>query len=30
VIVQEGGYDLTAIGGLVLEALAGIEEERHG
>jgi hypothetical protein len=30
VIVQEGGYDLTAIGGLVREALVGIEEERHG
>jgi acetoin utilization deacetylase AcuC-like enzyme len=26
VIVQEGGYDLEAIGGLVGEALAGIEE----
>jgi acetoin utilization deacetylase AcuC-like enzyme len=26
VVVQEGGYDLTAIGGLVREALAGIEE----
>jgi acetoin utilization deacetylase AcuC-like enzyme len=30
VIVQEGGYDLTAIGGLVREALVGIEEEGHG
>jgi acetoin utilization deacetylase AcuC-like enzyme len=27
VVVQEGGYDLTAIGGLVREALVGIEEE---
>jgi acetoin utilization deacetylase AcuC-like enzyme len=26
VVVQEGGYDLEAIGGLVGEALAGIEE----
>jgi hypothetical protein len=26
VIVQEGGYDLEAIGGLVSETLAGIEE----
>ena len=26
VVVQEGGYDLAAIGGLVGEALAGIEE----
>jgi acetoin utilization deacetylase AcuC-like enzyme len=26
VVVQEGGYDLDAIGGLVHEALAGIEE----
>jgi hypothetical protein len=26
VVVQEGGYDLRAIGGLVIEALAGIEE----
>ena len=26
VVVQEGGYDLGAIGGLVIEALAGIEE----
>jgi acetoin utilization deacetylase AcuC-like enzyme len=29
VVVQEGGYDLTAIGGLVREALVGIEEEAH-
>ena len=28
VVVQEGGYDLAAIGGLVGEALAGIEEGR--
>jgi acetoin utilization deacetylase AcuC-like enzyme len=26
VVVQEGGYDLTAIGPLVLETLGGIEE----
>jgi acetoin utilization deacetylase AcuC-like enzyme len=26
VVVQEGGYDLRAIGELVREALAGIEE----
>jgi acetoin utilization deacetylase AcuC-like enzyme len=26
VVVQEGGYDLDAIGGLVLETLGGIEE----
>jgi acetoin utilization deacetylase AcuC-like enzyme len=26
VVVQEGGYDLDAIGGLVVEALTGIEE----
>jgi acetoin utilization deacetylase AcuC-like enzyme len=26
VVVQEGGYDLTAIGSLVRESLAGIEE----
>ena len=26
VVVQEGGYDLDAIGGLVGETLAGIEE----
>ena len=26
VVVQEGGYDLAAIGPLVSEALAGIEE----
>ena len=25
-MVQEGGYDLGAIGGLVRETLAGIEE----
>jgi acetoin utilization deacetylase AcuC-like enzyme len=30
VIVQEGGYDLDRIGGLVLELLAGIEEGAHG
>jgi acetoin utilization deacetylase AcuC-like enzyme len=30
VVVQEGGYDLGAIGGLVREALAGIEEGRGG
>ena len=30
VIVQEGGYDLEAIGGLVGEALAGIEQGRGG
>jgi acetoin utilization deacetylase AcuC-like enzyme len=30
VIVQEGGYDLAAIGGLVGEALAGIEQGRGG
>ncbi len=28
VVVQEGGYDLDAIGGLVLAALEGIEEGR--
>jgi len=28
VLVQEGGYDLEAIGQLVREALAGIEEGR--
>ena len=28
VVVQEGGYDLAAIGRLVVEALAGIEEGR--
>jgi acetoin utilization deacetylase AcuC-like enzyme len=28
VVVQEGGYDLAAIGRLVGEALAGIEEGR--
>ena len=26
VIVQEGGYDLDAIGALVLETLSGVEE----
>jgi acetoin utilization deacetylase AcuC-like enzyme len=26
VVVQEGGYDLAAIGGLVLAALEGLEE----
>ena len=26
VVVQEGGYDLAAIGGLVLAALEGVEE----
>jgi acetoin utilization deacetylase AcuC-like enzyme len=30
VVVQEGGYDLSAIGGLVGEALAGIEEGAGG
>ena len=30
VVVQEGGYDLKAIGDLVCEALLGIEEEAHG
>ena len=30
VIVQEGGYDLSAIGGLVREALLGFEEEANG
>ncbi len=30
VVVQEGGYDLSAIGGLVREALLGIEEEANG
>jgi acetoin utilization deacetylase AcuC-like enzyme len=30
VLVQEGGYDLTTIGGLVHEALAGIEEGARG
>jgi hypothetical protein len=28
VVVQEGGYDLEAIGGLVGETLAGLEEGR--
>jgi hypothetical protein len=26
VVVQEGGYDLAALGGLVLAALEGIED----
>jgi acetoin utilization deacetylase AcuC-like enzyme len=30
VAVQEGGYDLEAIGMLVRETLAGLEEGRHG
>jgi acetoin utilization deacetylase AcuC-like enzyme len=30
VIVQEGGYDLDAIGQLVCEALQGIEEGLNG
>jgi acetoin utilization deacetylase AcuC-like enzyme len=30
VVVQEGGYDLEAIGGLVVEALAGVEEGMDG
>lgn len=30
VVVQEGGYDLEAIGGLVCEFLTGMEEETHG
>jgi acetoin utilization deacetylase AcuC-like enzyme len=30
VVVQEGGYDLDAIGQLVCEALEGIEEEMNG
>jgi acetoin utilization deacetylase AcuC-like enzyme len=30
VVVQEGGYDLSAIGGLVREALHGIEEGASG
>jgi acetoin utilization deacetylase AcuC-like enzyme len=30
VVVQEGGYDLDAIGGLVREALIGIEEGASG
>jgi acetoin utilization deacetylase AcuC-like enzyme len=29
VVVQEGGYDLAAIGGLVLATLEGIEESLH-
>jgi len=30
VVVQEGGYDLDAIGELVCEVLTGIEEEANG
>ena len=30
VLVQEGGYDLDAIGELVCEVLNGIEEGLHG
>ena len=30
VVVQEGGYDLASIGGLVLAALEGLEEGRTG
>jgi acetoin utilization deacetylase AcuC-like enzyme len=30
VLVQEGGYDLESIGGLVCEVLMGIEEGAHG
>jgi acetoin utilization deacetylase AcuC-like enzyme len=30
VAVQEGGYDLDAVGGLVCELLTGMEEETHG
>jgi acetoin utilization deacetylase AcuC-like enzyme len=30
VLVQEGGYDLATIGGLVRELLEGFEEARHG
>src|SRR5207249_4950695 len=30
VVVQEGGYDLAAIGGLVLAALEGIDEGLDG
>jgi acetoin utilization deacetylase AcuC-like enzyme len=30
VFVQEGGYDLPTLGPLVLEVLAGFEEEHHG
>jgi acetoin utilization deacetylase AcuC-like enzyme len=30
VVVQEGGYDLETIGGLVCEFLTGMEEETHG
>ena len=30
VVVQEGGYDLDAIGALVVAALAGIEEGASG
>jgi hypothetical protein len=28
--VQEGGYDLDTLGGLVLEVLTGIEEGMDG
>jgi acetoin utilization deacetylase AcuC-like enzyme len=30
VLVQEGGYELATIGGLVRELLEGFEEARHG
>jgi acetoin utilization deacetylase AcuC-like enzyme len=30
VVVQEGGYDLASIGGLVTEALLGLEEGLSG
>jgi acetoin utilization deacetylase AcuC-like enzyme len=30
VVVQEGGYDLDAIGELVCDVLTGIEEEANG
>ncbi|MDQ2983653.1 MAG: histone deacetylase family protein [Actinomycetota bacterium] len=30
VVVQEGGYDLASLGGLVLQALAGVEEGLEG
>jgi acetoin utilization deacetylase AcuC-like enzyme len=30
VVVQEGGYDLAALGGLVLAALEGIEDGSPG
>ncbi len=29
VVVQEGGYDLASIGGLVLATLEGLEEGRN-